>query len=231
MKKRPMTAGEWLKQREQDPRYRERLRTLEEQKVFASEEFKEAAAPLTTELASAGYEISSLSDLAQSNQYKGAIPILIKWLPKVTNVRVKETIVRDLSVPWAKGLAEAALLAEFGAASDSENLGLKWAISNALEVLATDKIFDDLVELIRGKRHGTARQMLVMALGKMKNPKAVNILLGLLDDEEVVGHAVIALRKLNAVEARPYLLPLLKHPKVWVRREAAKALRKIDDLA
>ena len=73
--------------------------------------------------------------------------------------------------------------------------------------------------------------MLALAMGRMKNPKAVEILVGLLGDEEVVGHALIALRKLNAVEARPFLLPFLKHPKAWVRREAIKALNKIDNLA
>jgi hypothetical protein len=144
----------------------------------------------------------------------------------MANRRVKESIVRTLSVPWAKGFAEAALLAEFRSASDSENLGLKWAIANALEVLATDKIFDDIVELVRDKRNGRAREMLAMALGKMKNPKAVNVLIGLLDDDEVAGHAIIALRKLNATEARPYILPFIKHPKPWIRREAKKALNK-----
>ena len=204
---------------------------ISENTKTASEEFEEAAAPLMTELASAGYEIGSLSDLAHSNQSKGALPILIKWLPKVANVRVKQSIVRTLSVPWANGLAEAALLAEFRATSDSENLGLKWAIANALEVLASDKIFEDIVELIGDKRHGRAREMLALAMGRMKNPKAVEILVGLLGDEEVVGHALMALRKLNVAEARPFLLPFLKHPKAWVRREATKALNKIDNLA
>jgi hypothetical protein len=219
-----------LKRPEEDPEYRARLKRLERHKAAASAEFREAAAPMLGELASAGYEPNSIGILAQSSACKNAVPILVKWLPKITNRRVKEFIVRTLSVPWAKGAAEAALIAEFCIASDSENLGLKWAIANALEVLATDRMFNDIVELVRDKRHGRAREMLAMALGKMKNPKAVDMLIGLLDDDEVAGHAIIALRKLNAIEARPYILPFLKHPKTWIRREAKKAINKIDDI-
>lgn len=220
-----------LDERERDPKHVARILASENRKKEAAEEYYAVAAPLFAELSAAGYPVQSLDLLAQSNACKGAVLILVKWLPKITNPRVKESIVRALSVPWAEGVAERDLVAEFRNIPFGENHSLKWAIGNALEVLSNDAVFDDLAQLVQDKRHGTTRQMLVMALGKKKNPKAVNVLLGLLDDEDVVGHALIALRKLNAVEARPRILPLLKHPKAWVRREAKKALNKIDDLA
>ncbi len=64
-------------------------------------------------------------------------------------------------------------------------------------------------------------------LGKMKDPKAVDVLLGLLDDEEVVGHALIGLKRLNAQKARPHIEPLMKHPKAWIRKAAMEALVKM----
>lgn len=219
-----------LEQRERDPKHAGYILELEKHKIKAAQEYYEAAGPLFAELSASGYEVRSLDIFTKSDAYKDAIPILLKWLPKIANRRVKESIVRALSVPWAKGLAEAALLAKFRSASESDNLGLKWAISNALEVLATDKIFDAIVELARDRRHGAARQMLAMALGKMKNPKAVDVLIGLIEDDDVAGHSIIALKKLNATEARLYILPFLKHPKTWIRREAKKALNKLDDL-
>jgi HEAT repeats len=222
---------ELLDERERDPKHVLRILALESHKKEAAKEYHEAAAPLFAELSASGYPVQSLDLLARSDASKGAVPILVKWLPKITNSRVKESIVRALSVPWAKGSAERELLAEFCKTPSSENQGLKWAIGNALEVLSGDDVFDDIVELVQDNRHGIARQMLVMALGKIKNPRAVNVLISLLDDEDVVGHALIGLRKLNAVEARPHILPLLKHPKAWVRREAKKALNKIDDFA
>lgn len=221
---------ELLDERERDPKHIACDRDVESRKMEAAREYYKAAAPLFAELSASGYPVQSLDLLAKSGACKDAFPILVKWLPKITSSRVKESIVRALSVPWAKGIAERELIAEFRNIPYGENHSLKWAIGNALEVLSDDEIFDDIAQLVQDKRHGTARQMLVMALGKMKDARATALLVRLLDDEDVVGHALIALRKLNAIEARPYVLPFLKHPKVWIRREAAKALRKMDDL-
>ena len=55
----------------------------------------------------------------------------------------------------------------------------------------------------------------------MKNPAAVDILIGLLPDEDVQGHAIAALRKLKPLKARPYLEPYTHHPNAWIRREAS----------
>ena len=62
--------------------------------------------------------------------------------------------------------------------------------------------------------------MLTVALGNMRNPQAINLLIRLLEDEEVAGHALIALRKRGDPAAVPYVLP-------WVRNEAKKALNKL----
>ncbi len=223
-----MTAGELLDQREKDPEYRAQMQELEKQRVAAAEEYTQAAAPLIAELVSCGYDVPSIDLLARSKAYKDAAPILVKWLPRVTNSRVKGSIVSALSVSWVTPEAVMALMHEFRNAPESANTSLKWAIGNALEVVARDENFDEIVELVQDKRHGAARQMLAMALGKMKNPKAVDVLIYLLDDDDVVGHALIGLKKLRATEARSHIVRLIKHPKAWVRKEAIQALRKID---
>jgi HEAT repeat protein len=61
----------------------------------------------------------------------------------------------------------------------------------------------------------------------VKNPAAVDILIGLLPDEDVQGHAIAALRKLKPLKARPYLEPYTRHPNAWIRREAKGALMAI----
>jgi HEAT repeat protein len=220
-------ADEWQQQREQEPAHRDQMQEQEKQRIAAAKEWNEAAAPLMAELVSSGYDVKSLDLLARSDAYKDAVPILVKWLPKITNSRVKESIVRALSVSWARLGAVTALLTEYRNTPDSENRGLKWAIGNALEVLASDKIFDDIVELVQDKRHGIARQMLVVALGKMKNPKAVDVLICLLDDDDVVGHALACLKKLKAKQARTHIVRLINHPNAWVRKQAKQALDKI----
>ncbi|MGH9243237.1 MAG: HEAT repeat domain-containing protein [Acidimicrobiales bacterium] len=65
----------------------------------------------------------------------------------------------------------------------------------------------------------------------MKDPKAVDVLIGLLDDPDVEGHAVVALGNLRAESARDRIEPLLEHPKTWIRQEAKRALAKIDKAA
>ncbi len=104
----------------------------------------------------------------------------------------------------------------------------KWTIGNALSVVADDSVFEDLVELAKDQRHGRAREMLMLALGRMKNPRAAAVLMELLDDDEVVGHAVIGLGNLRAEKARPLLERFLNHPMPWVRTEAKRALKKIE---
>ena len=42
------------------------------------------------------------------------------------------------------------------------------------------------------------------------------------------GHALIALGKLKPAKARPYIVPYLSHEMPWIRKEAERALVKID---
>jgi len=199
-----------------------------EQRVTADREYNKAIAPIIADLASNGFEVPSLDVLAKSKAYKEAVPILVKWLPVVTDPRIKEAIVRTLSVPWAGPEAAKSLVIEFRNAPASTNTGLKWAIGNALEVVATEDIFEELIELAQDKRHGKAREMVAMAIGKIKNPRSDDVLIGLLDDEEVAGHALIGLRKLNAKEALPFIRRFVNHPKTWIRQEAIKAIAKME---
>src|SRR5581483_11882893 len=165
-----------------------RMQEKEKQREAAIKEDLEALKPILAELEASGYVVDSLSNLTQSAAYRGAVPILLKWIPSITNRNVKESVVRALSVPWAKPTAAGPLIAEFRNMPETENLGLKWTIGNALAVVATDETFDEIVELVRDKRHGRAREMLAMGLGKMKNPRAADVLVELLDDEDVAGH-------------------------------------------
>jgi hypothetical protein len=170
-----------------------------------------------------------LDELRRSGaRYASAIPILLKWLPLVTESSVKESIVRCLSVPWAKPEAAKPLIAAFRSASLNSAAGVKWTIANALEVVADKTVFTDLSELVRDPEHGKAREMLAVALGNINDPRAVEVLLTLLDDESIAGHAIMALGKLCAPQARARIERFLNHPKAWVRRQAERALQKID---
>jgi HEAT repeat protein len=70
--------------------------------------------------------------------------------------------------------------------------------------------------------------MMVEALGKMKDPRAVDILLPLLKDEDVYGHTIIALGETRAQRARRRIEPFVNHSYGWIQSAAKRALRKID---
>lgn len=221
-----MTAGELIDQREKNLIYQAQFREMEHKRLVGMEANRKELAPLLTELAAAGFVVRRLQELATEFPCKEVIPILLKWLPKLTRADAKESVVRSLSVPWAKPFAVKPLVEEFRNTPDNM-AGLKWAIGNALEVLASDEIFEEIAQLAQDKKHGKAREMLTMALGKMKNPKTVDVLINLLNDDEVVGHALIGLRKLKAKKARSLIESLVNHPKTWVRNEAKQALQKM----
>jgi hypothetical protein len=222
-------SDKWRHNDERIHRQREEHR-LHHQRML--EDYEQAAAPVETDLRQAGLQFKRLDDFASSRypyDSRDAIPILLQWLPRVTHVGVKEVIVRAVTVKWAKPVAAPILIQEFLRADDSDMSGLKWAIGNALEVVADDSVYDSLVDIIQDKKHGSDRQMVVEALGNMKNPTAVDVLISVLDDEDVTGHAIVALGRLRAkaAKAKPYIEQLLEHPKAWVRSEAKRALAKI----
>ncbi|MHB8188579.1 MAG: HEAT repeat domain-containing protein [Dermatophilaceae bacterium] len=186
---------------------------------------------LLADLASTGFDVASVSELRTSGTpYPKAVPVLLKWLPKVETASDKEEIVRALSVPWARSEALGPLIEEFKAvphSSSPEGDLLRWAIGNAIEVLWDDARFLDLVDLAQQRSYGRAREMVVLGLGRSKRPEAGDVLIELLDDPDVNGHAVKALAKLRLPKARPGLEKMLGDDRAWVRRAAKKALENL----
>lgn len=190
---------------------------------------KQAAVGVIADLVEAGYPVEWVSDLFNKPMdYSGAIPILRRWLHKIDNLDVKEDIVRALSVRWAKPYVAPDLIVEFLHAPDYSISSYKWAVGNALSVVADDSVFEDVVKIVQDRQHGRAREMVAVALGNMKNPRAVDVLVELLRDEEVAGHALLALGKLKASKAKPFIEPFLNHEKAWVRKAARRALEQIE---
>jgi hypothetical protein len=169
--------------------------------------------------------------------YDAAAPTLVKWLPRVRDPVEKEVIARSLTGSRTAGAdAGRALVLEFRSASAIDET-TKWAYANALATLAVPEIADDLLELIRDARHGRARQMLCDAVKRTKDPRAPNTLIELIDDDDVAGHAISALRSYGSKSslphlrrARPKLEAVLERPSAspLAKRQARKALERLD---
>ncbi|HEX5235409.1 MAG TPA: HEAT repeat domain-containing protein [Silvibacterium sp.] len=187
-------------------------------------EIAQAIEPLERDLSALGFSLRTFRDVIKSGKrYTEAIPILLAWLPRLPEV-AKEEVVRALTVPWAKPLAAPVLIEEFTRASDDS---LRWAIGNALDTVADYSVLERMIEIAMDRQFGSARQMVVMALGKFKDFRCEDAALRLLNDEEVAGHAVVALRRLRSMRALSALEVMKSHPKAWVRSEAKKAIAAI----
>jgi HEAT repeats len=198
--------------------------------VAAEEVSKRTEEDLRAELRSLGYPRDSLEGFVTNRlDVCEAVPVLLRYLPKIDDEAVKEQIVRGLTTPETKQVrpeAVAVLIDEFRTSDDHY---LRWAIANALAEMADEDDFDEVASLARDQRYGKSREMLALALGRMKmEPRAVDVLLELLDDDVMAGHAIIGLRKLKAKGAKSRIEPFLEHHKGWVRREAKKAVAALE---
>jgi HEAT repeat protein len=221
----PITAAEFLRKQEDDAELMKLKAHSKRLREDAISQRRVAEQPILDELSHAGLRYESLDALRTSGTiYRRAIPILISWLGKVESIAIKEALVRTLSVPWAKGLASEILIQEFMAGSNAADDNLRWTIGNALEVLADDGVINEIRRLALDRRYGKSREMLVIALGKFPSKENVEALRQLLSDDEMVGHAVVALGRSGDRSSIRDIEKLLDHPKDWIRAEARKAL-------
>jgi len=178
---------------------------------------------LLAELTSLGLTVDSVDDLYNTEvDYRLAIQVLIRALPRLEDQREKESVVRALSVSWAKPAAGPVLLEQFRTVHDEGGLGIRWSIANAPSVVATDAIFDDLAVLVRDRAYGRSREMLAVALGRCREAPAEPLLIELLDDEQIAGHALMALAARRAKVPSDVVGRFLGHPQAWVRKYARR---------
>lgn len=201
----------------------------EQQRQIEIEKNIRDSEPVLADLAKSGFQLEYLEELfCKRFNNKSTVPVLLKWLPLVDNLAVKEVIVRALSVSWAKPIAQKPLLVEFNKLINNSETEIKWAIANALSIVATDESYNEIVNLLQDPRSGSAREMLTLALGNMKNPQAEDILIDLLEDDLVAGHAISALGKLRSTKAYNEIKKFQNHPKSWIRTAAKRAMVKIE---
>ena len=146
-----------------------------------------------------------------SKPYPEAIPVLTQLLKEgITNSRNREGIIRALAVPKSKGKIGSLLIEEFYK-TPSDNILLRWAIGNTMEVVISDEDIVDVIKIVADKSNGISRQMFALALGKIPSKESENVLIQVLDDEEIAPHAIEALGKLKSRKAKTKIL-WIKNP-------------------
>ena len=81
--------------------------------------------------------------------------------------------------------------------------------------------------MCRDKQNGQSRKMLTLALANMSKPEVEDVLVELLNDPDVAGHAIIALDKRGTLKSIPQIEMFLQHSVTWIRNAAKKALANI----
>jgi hypothetical protein len=118
------SCPEWVAQNAE----REAKRQAKELGFRAEEE------PMIADLAEIGFEVGSVWDLVNTNKsYPTAIPILLDHLRRPYHERIRNGIIRALTVKEAKGIVGDIILDELHRETDEEN---RWALANALTVVA-----------------------------------------------------------------------------------------------
>lgn len=217
----PKTAAELMAELEADDAWVRERDKRERQRHSASKKNALAAAPVLAAVVEAtGVRADSIAELRELAS-PAVVTTLIEWLPRVTNLHVKRDMVSALSNECARPSAAAPLLAAFESTTDD---GLRWSIASALSEVADESVTDRIVELVHDRTSGSARQMLALALGKSGDKSVAPVLVALLGEYELAGHAVMALVALQASEAVPEIEKLRSDDRAWVRNEVRRAL-------
>jgi len=175
------------------------------------ERTEQQIAPAIADLERAGFRHNPSTPLHYQKKQLSTemIGVLMHWIPLVTDNAAKLTLIMTVAVPKAAPLAAQLLIEEFKAAAAPIT---KWQIGDALSAVADCSVLDPILQLIRHEAHCRARQILVLGLGRLNDPRAKAHLSRLCCHPELMGHAVAGL----AILADPALVTCLFHS--WTTR-------------
>ena len=183
-----------------------------------------AESDLLQALAEVGAPVQSVWDWVNGATPAAAIPVLIDWLGRIgpEHLRLREGIVRALTTRAARPAAAVTVAAEMKRQAEfGAGWTTLWAYGNALAVVGDDTTYDQLAALVTDRSLGRGREMLPAAMAEMRSAGATDVLIGLLRDPEIGGHAAVALAR--RADAPPGILEsYVDDPRPWVRRAARR---------
>lgn len=205
---------------------------IENEKKANEQNFQESPNSLISlfgiELQELGYIFEVPSQIAEflPKHKETILPIAIRYYQQSTKKNEKNFF---MGLFHYKGFEEVIpmLLEDFY--SDSPLVD-RWAIGDRLYQICSKKYIDDYLKIITTPNYGISRQMVVLLFGKLKVEEAIPVLINLLDDSDVTGHAINALSQYKREKIRPYFERFLNHKNSYYRREAQKAIKKLDSV-
>ena len=149
-------------------------------------------AKLLADLQEVGVQVASVWDLVSTaDKYPAAMPVLLRHLVAPYSKRIKEGIVRALTVDYAGPAVLGELIKQFREQADDSANSLKWVLGNAISQVAKPADAETVIGHVIDPRHGEARDMITQRL-----PRAVKdkgrlraILQHLLGDKQMEQYA------------------------------------------
>ncbi len=184
-------------------------------------------------------------ELITREEYHRAIPVLLEALEDAEMEPIHEGIVWALTKKEARGIVFHPLLEQFekievpGDEQEATRQGLfplwhlKWTIGNALGYVADKGVANEIVALLRDKRHGGTRSELVHAIARLKPLGTVELLMELLDDEDDLTalRAAQALGRMGVKAAREKIAQRFAErmrEDSWYRQRLRRVLERLD---
>lgn len=109
--------------------------------------------------------------------------------------------------------------------SDNPPINL-WRYGDMLYRLKRYKYLPEYLEIVSNSAYGSARQMVVLLLGKSKKLEVIPVLLQLTEDETVFGHAVEALANFEGEQIVNVMQKYKDCDVKWISKVAIKYLEK-----
>ena len=165
-KSRSYTAQEWQDVLLSCPEWVAQDAAREAKRQAAEQQFRIEEEPIIADLAAVGFEVGSVWDLVNTNvDYAGAIPALLVHLKRPYHHRIRNGIIRALTTKEARGLAGENILHELRHEEESED---RWALANALTVVAQRKNIAAIKALLDDPAYGDVSERLGEALKHLR---------------------------------------------------------------
>ena len=201
-RRKAMTAHEFLGRWPEppDPAVRARLAREEEERRRRELEYKRAEEPLLAELRSVGWEVGSVWDLVNIDvAYPQAHPVLARHLVRPYPPVIRDGIARALAVRSALFAWDVVREQYLTERDESVRQGL----AAALAAMVDRAHLDDLLVLLRDRRHGTSRVILLRGLQRLRDPRARAALEELADDPDLQKQIGIILHRRHLRQSHP----------------------------
>jgi hypothetical protein len=220
-----MTAAELVAKLDADPDFQRRKAEKERKWAERRAAVDEMLRPILDDLRNAGITAESIEEMTQ--RYAPLPPqivqVLLGWLPRVQDDRVKESLIRSLGA--AREPFDGRLLVESFLHDTSETL--RWPIANTMAEARPFGVADWLVEAVKKRSFGNARGMLVIALARLAPTEtSLLVLLSVLD--QLPGYVATAFGEVGGVAQLNALHSRMDNVQGWEKAEFLKAIRKIE---